>query len=376
MLRFFVFTSLAACGALAQTEQSFVDKLNKAYQSYDPKDDTSPAGVMITAFDGSVTEGWLADCKHCNGVYGIPLPSSNCKISTSILNAQNSHLQADWKAKQFFNKPYLPPFDCKKGGVCDLELGIYPLGPGWPLKSTGLFNQGGAIFGPAAEDAIKCAYPFDGASMVRPNRGCGCASLVAAVCPPNKNWHCPSTLNTCSNKDPLSPIWNPRPITENSTVITACQCKEMGITEADNPLWDDYYPMGLPKCMWQGPQFFEGKGRNELRQALRQQHNFRKHATFAWSEVILDGHAYNNLFEKRASETVLAFWYPRHPNCGRRCKSAMYHAQENFKKKYGVQVPVIAIDVNNGTAPFVVADQLAAGASDEDAPAEPHITMI
>lgn len=213
--------------------------------------------------------------------------------------------------------------------------------------------------------------------MIRPNRGCGCPSIFTTVCPPNKNWHCPTTLNTCSDKDPTSHFWNPHPINANSSVLTACQCTEMGITEAEDPLWSGIlglqYPMELPKCMWQGPQFFGGNGRNELRQALRQQHNFKKHATFAWSEVILDGQAYNNLFEKRASETIKAFWYPRHPHCGKACQSAMYKAQADFKEKYGVEVPVIEIDVNNGAAPFRVAEPLA---SLEDANEEPHVTMI
>merc|ERR1712110_1234678 len=103
------------------------------------------------------------------------------------------------------------------------------------------------------------------------------------------------TMNTCSDTDPLSPKGSPHPINENSSVLTACQCTGMGITDTDDPLWNGIarwpwslkYPIQFPKCMWSGPQFFERKGRNELRQALRQQYNFKKHALLAWNEVVL-----------------------------------------------------------------------------------------
>jgi len=205
--------------------------------------------------------------------------------------------------------------------------------------------------------------------MTRPNSGCGCTSLSTYVCPPNKKWPCPTTLNTCSDKDPLSHFWNPHPINENSTVLSACQCTEMGITEADDPLWSGIlglqYPPSLPKCVWQGPQFFGGKGRDEVRQALRQQYNFRKHATFAWNEIVLDGQAYNKLFEKQAAETIKAFWYPSHKNCGTKCRGAMYTAQIEFAKKYGVHLPVVMIDVNDGAAPFKVANPGALAEADD-----------
>merc|ERR1712050_628250 len=218
-----------------------------------------------------------------------------------------------------------------------------------------LFDQGGAIFGAAVQQAMKCFYPFDGATMLRPNRGCGCTSIIKTICPRNKNWPCPTTLNTCSDKDPITH----HKIEANSSVLTACQCTEMGITELDNPLWKGVlglqYAPGLPQCMWQGPQFFEGKGNNELRKGLKQQYIFRKSALYPWNEVVLDGEAYNALFAQQAAQTIQAFWYPRSTHCGRSCKAGVHAARDTFARKHGVHVPIIMVDLWNGTAPFMIA---------------------
>lgn len=132
---------------------------------------------------------------------------------------------------------------------------MYPVGS----KFVPLLDQGGAIFGPAVDQALKCVYPFDGTSMTRPNRGCGCQSLIFDVCAPNKEWHCPTTLNTCSDRDPQSPSRKPFPINENSSVLSACQCTQMGITEMDDPLFYGIYAPGTPKCVWSGPSTLKGK---------------------------------------------------------------------------------------------------------------------
>jgi len=294
-------------------------------------------------------EPYKANCEKCGDVYGLPLPSSNCKVSTSILNAKVSHMQEDWKGHDLTKVPGV--------NVEDWEVMMYPVGQ----KLTTPLDRGGAIFAPAALQALKCFYPFDGTTMTRPNRGCGCQSMIIDVCAPNKKWHCPTTLNTCSDRDPQSPFWKPHPINENSSVLSACQCTEMGITENDNPLFYGLYVPGTPKCVWSGPQYFEGKGRNELRQGLRQQYNFRKHALFPWSEAILDGEVYNNLFATKASETIAAFWYPRSKNCGESCQAGIRATRDLFTKKYGVELPIIVIDITNGTAPFMSAEQASQG---------------
>jgi len=132
----------------------------------------------------------------------------------------------------------------------------------------------------------------------------------------------------------------------------------MGMTEKDNPIWRGFlgqqYRYGVPKCMWQGPQFFNGTGRNELRQALRQQYNFRKEATLAWNEAVLDGLKFNSQVEQNPAETITAFYYLKHKKCNEKCRSAIHEQRDAFVKKYGVQVPVIMLDPYNGAAPFMV----------------------
>jgi hypothetical protein len=77
----------------------------------------------------------------------------------------------------------------------------------------------------------------------------------------------------------------------------------------------------------------------------------------AWNEIVFDGQAYNELFSKRASETIRAFWYPLAKTCGKKCKADIYAARDTFVQKYGAEVPVIVIDVNNGSRPFMAADR-------------------
>jgi hypothetical protein len=353
---------------LAHGSQDLVDRLNEVYQSYKPHDDTSPAGVWVTAFEARGAEPYLADCQHCGTLFGLPLPTPSCRISASIINAENSHVQKDWKATSVFRKT---------------QIALYPIGTFSPFHGqfNPMFDQGGVVFGPAAEEAMKCMYAFDGTSYVRPNRGCGCPSMISTACPPdNKNWPCPTTLNTCSNKDPLSSMFKPHPINENSSVLSACQCGNMGMTEQDDPLWTGLfglqYPPGLPKCMWQGPQFFEGKGGNELRHALRQQHNFKETALFPWNEAVLDGDVHNNLIAQKPSEMIAAFWYPRHRDCGKACKSGIHKARDTFVEKYGVEVPVIMIDLYNGRAPFLSINDDNQEANLEEARGESSITIV
>jgi hypothetical protein len=107
--------------------------------------------------------------------------------------------------------------------------------------------------------------------------------------------------------------------------------------------------------LWLGPQFFNGQGRDELRQALRQQNNFKEKAMFAWNEVVLDGKAHNSLMQDVPSELLTAFWYPKHRHCRKDCQSLVYKARDRFFQKYGVNLPVLMIDVHNGSAPFLVA---------------------
>ena len=135
---------------------------------------------------------------------------------------------------------------------------------------------------PLKRNASKCAYAFDGSSDLRPNRGCGCSINKPNCAPGNANWPCPDGRNACWDRDPLA---KQRRISGSSAVVRACQCAALNVTEQTNPTWKGASTTTV-SCLWRGPRFFPGQGRDELRRALRQQHNFARNASMPWNEVL------------------------------------------------------------------------------------------
>lgn len=316
-----------------------VDMLNAAYSGFDPSNDTSPLGVFVhvsgSQTEVSSTEPYITKCKpNCLFNY-----VSECRVSTTLLNRANGYMQNDWafmKAKC----AALPE-------LCNVTVGIWP---GTGNSADSFYSTPGLLYaGPVPEKATKCAYAFDASSDMRPNRGCGCSINKPNCAPSNPNWPCPNGHNACTDQDPLSKLHK---ITASSAVVEACQCAKMGETESTDPTWQGATTATV-KCLWQGPQFFHGRGQDELRRALKQQHNFVKIATDPWNEFVLDGEALNAAIAADPAHAVTAIFYPLTSACEKaHCADAAHAVQENYKKRYGVNLPIVGLDVTNGVTPF------------------------
>lgn len=336
--------STATADEHQSSELAAVEMLNAAYSDYDPKNSSSPVGVFLHVFEATASDPWVAKCDSLC----LFQHTSQCRVSTTILNKMNGFLQDDWKYKQGMCKA-IPDF-------CDVVIGIWPgLYDGKSPPAEEYYSTPGIVYFPdVAEQSLKCGYPFDSSSDMRPNRGCGCSVDAANCAPDSPNWPCPNVLNACSDRDPIS---KGHKITENSTVITACQCASMGLTEDVNPI---YKGRGeTVKCLWKGPQFFDGHGENELRRTLKQQYNFRKLSNLPWNEIVLDGQAMNGKISSNPAHAIAAFFYPLSVGCNAsQCYKGAYAARDSYAKKFGVQVPVVGLNITNGEVPFQVVNSM------------------
>lgn len=314
--------SIASSQRVEDSDVKVVQMLNEAYVGFDPNNDTSPLGVFLHVFDGqaeqSSSEPYLTKCKHCS----LFEYSSECRVSSTILNKATGFMQDDWVFKKSMCK-VLPQF-------CNITINIWP---GWGPPKGHFYATSGMIYaGTVPESATKCAYAFDSSSDMRPNRGCGCSIYKPDCYPDDPNWPCPYEQypNACRDQDPLSKL---NKINASSAVVTACQCARMGVNESMNPRWQGPNSTNpTVKCLWQGPNLFHGTGHNEIRRALRQQLSFVKNASEPHNEVILDGEALNAAIDKEPSSAISAFFYPLTPECEAiNCSDAAYKVRHNYQ---------------------------------------------
>lgn len=239
--------------------------------------------------------------------------------------------------------------------LCNVTIGIWPGTASSPYNHSYYSTPGLLYIGAVPRKAAKCAYAFDGSSDMRPNRGCGCSINPQNCAPKNPNWPCPPG-HACSDRDPLDPRVK---INATSAVVTACECARMGVTEDDDPIWRAQATSTVEtvECLWRGPQYFEGHGKDELRRALKQQHHFTKNATFPWNEVVLDGEALNAAIMAEPSDAIAAVFHPLTSGCeAHKCADTAFAIRDNYQAQFGVALPVVGLDVTNGDAPFRAID--------------------
>lgn len=318
--------SLLLAVASAHTTNSIVEQLNVAFASYNPADPTSNPGIAYHATSrgtGLMDNLWDAHCGNCTN-----REISDCGVSTSYLNHAVSAWDDDWVSKATF-------------GMTGTALCIYPGG----------LIAGGVIFSPqAVEASLKCAYAVDAYSELRPNRGCGCGVSIDPFeenCVKSRLWNCPKG-NACMNQDPVSG----GKITANSTVLTACQCTSVHQNPSGNENGD-------AACLWEGPQLFNGSGHNDLRQALMQQHPFRKTNPKCWNEIVLDQEVLTEFVRRDPAAAIIAFALPL-PFCLHidECQSKVFDTRDFITRNFKLEhpIPVVGFDLFNATAPFRVLD--------------------
>jgi len=333
-MTFLILLTICIFSRSLDVDQEVVDLLNNAYRGFDPEDNNSPLGVFVHGYISnfqSDEEPYLTKCDYnCFQHY-----TSECRISIVLLNKVNGNMQDDWAYKKSMCS-HLPQF-------CNVTIGI------WPGVSQPYYSLPGIIYGSElGQHATKCAYAFDGSSDMRPNRGCAC-SIYQPNCAPNPNWPCPKGWNACTDQDPLNRFHK---INANISVLTACQCATMGVTEDVDPRYKGETSETV-SCLWQGSQFFEKSGKDQIRRALKQQQHFVKKASFPWNEIVVDGEAMNSFMGKMPSKAITAFYYPLTEGCQQtQCDKASYIARDNYKKRFNVDIPVIAIDITDGEYPF------------------------
>lgn len=345
----------STAGTAAAAAQA-AEALNAAYAGFDPLDASSPLGVFVhvtgSHCEASSSAPYLTKCSQTDCLNPQNYVSE-CRVSTVLLNRANGNMGRDW-AYQKSMCHVLPQF-------CNVTVGIWPGADGKFYQTPGML-----YYGDVPRNASKCAYAFDGSSDMRPNRGCGC-SINKPNCAPNTlGWPCPDGRSACADRDPLNKL---RKITGDSAVIRACQCAAMNVTEDANPTWAGA-SVATVSCLWRGPSFFPGQGEDELRRALRQQHKFVRNASMPWNEVVLDGVVMNDAIAADPAGAIAAFFFPLTPECAAAsssCSDKAYAIRDQYQKQYGVVVPVIGLDVTNGTTPFqAVPQQLPARAVESE----------
>jgi len=111
------------------------------------------------------------------------------------------------------------------------------------------------------------------------------------------------------------------------------------------------------QCYCEGPHFYNGQGKDELRSMAKQSYNMRatnhNNRSF-YNEVVLDGVIHEHLIVKNASAVVAAFIVPLNASCDKGCALAVFKMRDEVTQVYGsVQaIPVIGLDVTNGRKPF------------------------
>lgn len=143
-------------------------ELNALFTAWDPDNDTSPLGLLL-----SLGSPLNTPCNECDSAHA----ASDCRVSTALLN----------------HKVSVP------GRNMLFQLG----------------NIGGFVYWPeTVAPMIMCSYGMDGATDGRANHGCGCE--ISSAC----GGHAAECPSACENYNPQTG----GPFARNSSMLTSCHC--------------------------------------------------------------------------------------------------------------------------------------------------------
>jgi len=257
---------------------------------------------------------------------------TQCRTSASFAHAEN--LSDPERYKEWA--------DCRwSSTLLNKAFSIAPESGCLNFQTGQIMNDGafGLIFNySVVSSTVKCSYSTDVGSRFLYNSGCGCRDSQTDLCRDGK------CSNACQNID----SWTGDKNTADSKQVASCHCS------ASNK----------QNCYHEGPAFYNGTGRDEMKQMLQQRLDEWPPApgcrqdSFFHSEIILDGHTLQEQLNQDFAASIPAFFVAKNFSIGgvvMDSQEKMYTHFVNFKgygQYKGIAIPVVSFNISNPSAPF------------------------
>jgi len=283
-----------------------------------PLESSVPGVVMRTSLGGTFDFNIYCD--------------TQCRTSASFVDYEinDPEQYKEWADCRWSSTLLNKAFSIAPESECGFQKG--------QIMSLGDF---GLIFNySVVRSAVKCSYSQDVGSRFIYNSGCGCKDGQKGLCRDGK------CSNACQNID----SWTGDKNTADSKQVASCHC---GTSSKES-------------CYHEGPAFYNGSGRDEMKQMLQQRLDRKSplcpggplHPDGVWTEIILDGHSLKEQFNQDFAASVPAFFVKKNLSV----KGVVLDSQEKAHaeivkiKGYGLYkgmaVPVLSFDISNPSAPF------------------------
>lgn len=257
---------------------------------------------------------------------------TQCRTSTSFVDYENGDAEQykEWADCRWSSTLLNKAFSIAPETECGFHKG--------QIMSLGSF---GLIFNySAVSSTVKCSYSQDVGSRFIYNSGCGCKDGQKDLCRDGK------CSNACQNID----SWTGKKNTADSKQVASCHC---GASSEQS-------------CYHEGPAFYNGTGRDEMKQMLQQRLDRKGplcpqgpyHPDGVWAEIILDGHSLQEKLKQDFAAVIPAFFIAKNLSV----EGIVLDSQEKVyyeiqkMKGYGLYegmaVPVLSFDISNPSAPF------------------------
>lgn len=202
------------------------------------------------------------------------------------------------------------------------------------------------------EKAVRCSYAQDSGSRFRVNHGCGCDFYscklpeFASMQKPCSQYVNRSLENPCNNIDAATGQKN----MPASPLVSMCQCQDV-----EEPLSGK-----TGTCYWQGPAFFEGQGKNQIREMVEQRLLHPKewigsdeHPDGLNTEVIVDESILQEMLRNDFAGTIAAFFVVENMTSTQQVRQ---YLEAGPMKQYSLEQlpPIIGFDPKRPNGPFYV----------------------